>query len=94
MLKAEVREGIHPPGGRLPSEAELCKRFGVSRTTMRSALKELDVLGLVRTQHGVGTFVHRRPAVRDGLELVVLVLVSSELLGTCLLYTSDAADEL
>jgi GntR family transcriptional regulator len=68
VLKAEMRDGVHPPGGRLPSEADLCRRFEVSRATVRSALKELDVLGLVQTRHGVGTFVHRRPAVRDGLE--------------------------
>jgi len=67
-LKAEIRDGVHPPGTRLPTEAELCQRFEVSRATVRSAVKELDVLGLVRTQHGVGTFVRPRPAVRDGLE--------------------------
>lgn len=67
-LKAEIRGGVFPPGTRLPTEAALCRRFGVSRTTVRGAVKELDVLGLVRTQHGVGTFVRSRPAVRDGLE--------------------------
>src|ERR1700754_5206495 len=67
-LKAEIRDGRYPPGGRLPTEADLCRRFGVSRATVRSAVKELDVRGLVRTQHGVGTFVRRGPAVRDGLE--------------------------
>ncbi|WP_051580012.1 GntR family transcriptional regulator [Pseudonocardia acaciae] len=67
-LKAEIREGVYPPGARLPTEADLCRRFGVSRATVRSAVKELDVLGLVRTQHGVGTFVRSRPAVHDGLE--------------------------
>jgi GntR family transcriptional regulator len=67
-LKAEIRDGRYPPGSRLPTEADLCRRFGVSRATVRSAVKELDVRGLVRTQQGVGTFVRRRPAVRDGLE--------------------------
>jgi GntR family transcriptional regulator len=67
-LKAEIRGGVFPPGSRLPTEAALCQRFGVSRATVRGAVKELDVLGLVRTQHGVGTFVQGRPAVRDGLE--------------------------
>ena len=81
VLKAEVREGVHPPGGRLPSEAELCKRFEVSRTTVRSALKELDVLGLVHTQHGVGTFVRRRPAVRDGLERMTSISESIKASG-------------
>jgi len=67
-LKTEVRDGVYPPGTRLPTEAVLCERFGVSRATVRSALKELDVLGLVRTQQGAGTFVLSRPTVRDGLE--------------------------
>ncbi|MFC5994972.1 GntR family transcriptional regulator [Pseudonocardia hispaniensis] len=67
-LKAEIRGGGYAPGARLPTEAELCRRFGVSRATVRSAVKELDVLGLVRTRHGVGTFVTPRPTVRDGLE--------------------------
>ncbi|WP_051341730.1 GntR family transcriptional regulator [Pseudonocardia spinosispora] len=67
-LKAEIRSGVHGPGEKLPTEADLCRRFGVSRATVRSAVKELDVLGLVRTQHGVGTFVRPRPAVLDGLE--------------------------
>ena len=67
-LKAEIRDGVHQPGARLPTEAELCQRFLVSRATVRSAVKELDVLGLVRTQHGVGTFVRTRAGVRDGLE--------------------------
>jgi len=67
-LKAEIRDGVHPPGTRLPTEAELCQRFEVSRATVRSAVKELDVLGLVRTRHGVGTFVRTRAGVRDGLE--------------------------
>ena len=68
VLKAEMRDGVPPRGGRLPSEADLCRRCEVSRATMRSALKELEVLGLVHTRHGVGTFVSRRAAVRDGLE--------------------------
>ncbi|MDT7589491.1 MAG: GntR family transcriptional regulator [Pseudonocardiales bacterium] len=67
-LKAEIRDGVYPPGTRLPTEAALCARFGVSRATVRGAVKELDVLGLVRTQHGVGTFAATRPSVRDGLE--------------------------
>ncbi|GCD92863.1 GntR family transcriptional regulator [Embleya hyalina] len=67
-LKIEIRDGVHPAGARLPTEADLCRRFGVSRATVRTALKELDVLGLIRTQQGAGTFVRTRPAVRDGLE--------------------------
>ncbi|WP_201787448.1 GntR family transcriptional regulator [Wenjunlia vitaminophila] len=67
-LKKEVADGHYPAGSRLPTEAALCERFGVSRATVRSALKELHVLGLVRTQQGAGTFVTPRPTVHDGLE--------------------------
>jgi GntR family transcriptional regulator len=67
-LRAEISAGERTAGTRLPSELELSRRFGVSRSTVRAALKELDLVGLVRTQHGVGTFVVEQPAVRAGLE--------------------------
>lgn len=67
-LRSDLSAGELVTGSRLPTEFELSKRFGVSRSTVRAAIKELDFLGLVRTQHGVGTFVVERPAVRAGLE--------------------------
>ena len=46
---------------RLPSEAELCEKFGVSRPTVREALKRLAAQNLIRTQRGAagGAFVNR-----------------------------------
>ncbi|WP_181409950.1 GntR family transcriptional regulator [Martelella alba] len=46
----------YPPGMRL-SEAELAEEFGVSRTPLRRALARLEDEGLLRSVHGVGTFV-------------------------------------
>lgn len=43
--------------GRLPSEAELCERYAVSRATVREALTKLELAGIVIRRHGVGTFV-------------------------------------
>ncbi|MGH3585627.1 MAG: GntR family transcriptional regulator [Pseudonocardia sp.] len=47
------------PDGRIPSEAALVAEFGVSRTTVRSALTALQNEGLLRAQPGVGYFVRR-----------------------------------
>lgn len=53
------------PGDRLPSEAELCERFEVSRMTARQAVQLLAAGGLVERRRGAGTFVRARPIPRD-----------------------------
>lgn len=57
MLEAEIRDGKYGIDQRLPSERELCERFGVSRMTARQAIKELERDGLVFSRVGKGTFV-------------------------------------
>lgn len=62
LIKAEGLE----PGDALPSEAELQKRFGVSRATVRQALATLERRGLLERQQGRGTFL-RVPALERSL---------------------------
>src|SRR5918998_493342 len=52
------------PGARLPSDAQLCERFGVSRMTARHAVQQLVTQGLVYRRRGQGTFVAERPVPR------------------------------
>jgi GntR family transcriptional regulator len=52
------------PGDRLPSDAELCARFGVSRMTARQAVQLLSNEELLTRRRGEGTFVAARPVGR------------------------------
>ncbi|MES2980568.1 MAG: FadR/GntR family transcriptional regulator [Pseudomonadota bacterium] len=56
-LASSIREGQLQPGDKLPTEAEIMNRFGVSRTVVRESISKLQASGLVETRHGIGTFV-------------------------------------
>lgn len=60
-LSHQITGGRLGPGDRLPSEADLVRRFGASRITVGRALRDLQVAGLIERRAGSGTFV-RRPA--------------------------------
>jgi GntR family transcriptional repressor for pyruvate dehydrogenase complex len=57
QLKERLMEGEWGIGQKMPSENELCRSFGVSRVTVRAAIQQLEILGLVETKHGGGTYV-------------------------------------
>jgi GntR family transcriptional regulator len=57
ILRNAIGDGDWPPGYALPSEADLCAMFGVSRTAVRQALAELSAEGLVHKEKGRGSFV-------------------------------------
>jgi GntR family transcriptional regulator len=56
-LRAEIRSGRVPPGSQLPSYEALTRKYGVSITVVRSAVRELKTEGLVYTHQGKGAFV-------------------------------------
>jgi DNA-binding GntR family transcriptional regulator len=57
VLQSEIVSGKHPVGARLPTESALCRRFSVSRHTVREALRHLRESGLVSPRQGSGTTV-------------------------------------
>lgn len=56
-LVEEIAAGRYPVGSLLPTEATLCTQYGVSRHTVREAIREVQTLGLVASRQGVGTRV-------------------------------------
>jgi GntR family transcriptional regulator len=59
------------PGGRLPSEPKLAQILGVSRATLREAMRIFETQGRLRRQQGIGTFVlHPSQVIESGLEVL------------------------
>ena len=56
-LAGMILDGVYQSGYQLPAERDLVKQFGVSRTTLREALKILEDSGIIEVKHGVGSFI-------------------------------------
>jgi GntR family transcriptional regulator len=72
-LQADLADLISrtPAGSRLISEPELAKQLGVSRATLREAMRTFETQGLIRRRQGSGTFVVGKVPVMDaGLEVL------------------------
>lgn len=69
-------------GERLPSEPELSKRLGVSRATLREAMRTFEAQGLIRRRQGSGTFVVGQVSVIDaGLEVLESLETMADRMG-------------
>ncbi|WP_053628429.1 GntR family transcriptional regulator [Streptomyces sp. XY511] len=64
-LIAVITEDHLAVGDRYPSEANLCARFGASRTAVRHALAQMEGTGLLATAHGKGRTVLALPTTRE-----------------------------
>jgi GntR family transcriptional regulator len=72
-LQAELAVLISrtPAGARLPSEPVLAKKMGVSRATLREAMRTFETQGMIRRRQGAGTFVVGQvPVLTSGLEIL------------------------
>jgi len=72
-LKQEIVNGVYPVDSQLPTEGALQRRFGVSRHTVREALRELRDAGLVASRQGFGTTVLRPGSPRSYLHEVASI---------------------
>lgn len=79
QIKLLIRDGKLSQGDRLPSERDLCQRFGVSRVTVREALRVLEASGLVQIRVGAhgGAFVTSPTAERLSEGLADLMTLST-----------------
>lgn len=82
-IRTLILDGTYPQGQPLPSERVLTEQFGVSRGSIRDAFRMLEMIGLLETRHGRGTFPH---------ELTVDRLVQP--LASVMTYQQDLRDEL
>lgn len=62
-LKQEISRGDLAKGSKLPTEAELAKRFGVNRHTVRKSIANLAEQGLIWSKRGSGVFVAQMPTI-------------------------------
>lgn len=65
FLLSEIESGNLKPDQKLPSEAEFCEQFNISRTVVRQTIKELQNKGYLTTEKGKGTFISR-PKIIEG----------------------------
>lgn len=70
VLCARILDGTYQPLAQMPSEKEVGSMFGVSRTTVRQALSDLQREGLIFTQQGRGSFVSRPKAIQNIMSLM------------------------
>ena len=68
QIKEKIKDGQLEPGERLPSETAFAKELGVSRNTLREALRILEEENIIIRKHGVGTFVNKQPVFSGGIE--------------------------
>ena len=73
-IRDMIRQEKIKPGERIPSERELAETMQVGRSTLREALRSLELLGLIETRRGEGTFLsdHRNHKLVEVLSTFIL----------------------
>lgn len=97
-LSAEVEDGRLRPGDVIPSEAQLCERYGISRMTVRQGLNMLSEAGYIHSVPGKGSFVSSPRLDRISIEFQEGVLddgrrLEPRLLGVEVVHADDEVSE-
>ena len=87
-LLTVVKLGVVGPGERFPAERELAAQLGISRATLREAIRELQQAGYVESRRGRfgGTFVTYRPPAPDAAELRRMAIQDGDKLADALTF--------
>lgn len=75
VFKRLISEGTLSPGSRLPAERELATSFGVSRNSLRQALKVLEIMGVISQRVGDGTYLNTGAEAILGEPMEFLILL-------------------
>jgi GntR family transcriptional repressor for pyruvate dehydrogenase complex len=83
QIRDLIRSGALPPGSRLPPENELAAQLGLSRNSMREAVKALELVRVLDVRRGDGTYVTSLEPrlLLDGLGLAVDLLQDDSILS-------------
>ena len=69
QLASRIETGLYAPGDKIPSSAQLCEEFGVSRTVIREAVASLKLAGRVIARQGAGVYVSDKDTKTLGFEI-------------------------
>ena len=82
-------------GERLPSEPKLAKQLGVSRATLREAMRTFETQGLIRRRQGAGTFVvGQAPVLESGLEVLESIETMANRMGISVAVSALKVEEM
>lgn len=91
-LIEDITSGRYPVGSLLPTEFDLCTQFGVSRHTVREAIRRLQERGLVTRQRGIGTTVKANRVENHYVQTTATIADLPRYVEDTLLVTTQAED--
>jgi len=84
QIQKLIAQGTLKPGDRLPPERELATRFGVARSSIRDAVRTLEVMGILEPRQGAGTVVRDLSADSLVVPLATVLVRKRELVAELL----------